>query len=131
MHRIMIAAVSALILGGAQAQESGTKITGDELSALVTGANVTHVNRYGSLRRWTNEPDGSFVASTSNQKHGSVMSASRSGQGKWSINGDGKYCIQIDWKAEDEKWCAFIVKAADGGYYLNSVDPARKIEFAK
>ncbi len=131
MHRIIIAAVSALILGGVQAQESGTKITGDELTTLVTGANVTHVNRYGSIRRWTNEADGTLVASTSNQKHGSVMSASRTGQGKWSINESGKFCIEIDWKREDEKWCASIVKAADGGYYLGSVDPTRKIEFAR
>jgi|APMI01.1.fsa_nt_gi hypothetical protein len=131
MHRIIIAVASALILGGVQAQESGTKITGGELSALVTGANVTHVNRYGSVRRWTNEADGTLVASTSNQKHGSAMSAARSGQGKWSINDGGKFCIEIDWKREDEKWCAFIVKATDGSYYLNSVDPARKIEFAK
>jgi hypothetical protein len=130
MHKFIAGAVSLLALAGVQAQESGTKITGDELSALVTGANVTHVNRYGSVRRWTNDADGTFVASTSNQKRGSALTAPRTGQGKWSINSDGKYCIQIDWKAEDEKWCAFIVKAADG-YYLNSVDPARKIEFAK
>jgi hypothetical protein len=71
------------------------------------------------------------MASTSNQKHGGALSAPKTASGKWSINSDGKYCIQIDWKAEDEKWCASIVKAADGIYYLNSVESARKIEFAK
>ena len=91
MHRIIIAVASALILGGVQAQESGTKITGGELSALVTGANVTHVNRYGSVRRWTNEADGTLVASTSNQKYGGAMSASSSSTGKWSINDAGKF----------------------------------------
>ena len=131
MRRYLAVAVSVLALAGAQAQESGTKVTGDELTALVTGAKVAHTSKAGSLRRWTNEPDGTFVASTSNQKYGSAMSSSRTGQGKWSINEAGKFCIEIDWKREDEKWCAFIVKGADGGYYLNSVDPARKIEFAK
>ncbi len=131
MRRYLAAAVSILALAGVQAQESGTKVSGDELRTLVTGANVTHLNRYGSLRRWTNDPDGTFVASTSNQKHGGALSASKTASGKWSINSDGKYCIQIDWKAEDEKWCAFILKGADGGYYLNSVDPARKIEFTR
>lgn len=131
MRGYVAAAVLALALGGVQAQEGGTKITGDELRALVAGANVTHVSRAGSVRRWTNEPDGSFVASSSNQKHGGAMAATATGAGKWSINGDGKFCVEIDWKRESEKWCAFIVKAADGGYYLNSVDPARKIEFAR
>ena len=131
MRRYIVAAASVLALAGAQAQESGTKVTGDELTALVTGTKVAHTSKAGSLRRWTNEPDGTLVASTSNQKYGSAMSSSRTGQGKWSINETGKFCIEIDWKREDEKWCAFIVKGADGGYYLNSVDPARKIEFAK
>jgi len=127
----IVAIASLLALGGVQAQEGGTKVSGDELRALVTGANVTHLTKSGSLRRWTNEPDGTLVASTSNQKYGGAMSASSSSTGKWSINDAGKFCIEIDWKRELEKWCAFIVKGADGGYYLNSVDPVRKIEFAK
>ena len=131
MRRYIFAAISVLALGGVHAQESGTKITGDELRALVTGANVTHVSRYGSLRRWTNAPDGTFVASTSNQKHGGAMAHSSSGSGKWSINSDGKFCIEIDWKRELENWCAFIIKGEDGAYYLGKVDPARKIEFTK
>jgi hypothetical protein len=132
MRKFIVAAVSILVLGGVQAQESGTKISGDELRALVTGAKVTHVNRYGSVRRWTDDPDGTFVASTSNQKHGGALTGSSyTGQGKWLINDDGKFCIEIDWKRDDEKWCATIVKGEDGIYYLGKVDPARKIEFAK
>jgi hypothetical protein len=131
MLKYIVAAVSILALGGAQAQENGTKVSGDDLRTLVTGANVTHVNRYGSVRRWKDEPDGTLVASTSNQKHGSALSASKTASGKWSVNEAGKYCIQIDWKTEDEKWCAFIVKAPDGGYYLGSIDSGRKIEFTR
>ena len=132
MLKYIVFAVSILVLGGAQAQaqESGTKISGDELRALVTGANVTHVNRHGSERRWTNEADGTFVASSTNKKHGGAMSRSATGHGKWSIGSDDKLCIEIDWKREDEKWCAAIVKA-DGSYYLNSVESARKIEFSR
>ena len=47
------------------------------------------------------------------------------------INDADKYCIEIDWKRELEKWCATIVKGEDGTYYLGKVDPARKIEFTK
>ena len=131
MRAILVAMVSALATFGAVAQETGEKVTGEELRSLVTGANVVHVNSYGSVRRWTNEPDGGLVASTTNAKYGSAMTRSSSSPGKWSINSDGKYCIDIDWKREAEKWCAFIVKATDGGYYLNSVKPERKIEFSR
>jgi len=131
MRTIVFATISLLAVLGARADEAGTKITGEELRSLANGANVTHVNRFGSLRRWTNEPDGTLLAWSSNQKHGSAMSTPRSGHGRWSIDDKGKYCIEIDWKRDDEKWCAFIVKAADSSYYLNSVDPSRKIEFAK
>ena len=131
MRVILVAMVSAVATFGAVAQETGEKVTGEELRSLVTGAKVVHVNSNGSVRRWTNEPDGTLLAWSSNQKHGSAMSTPRSGQGRWSIDDKGKYCIEIDWKRDDEKWCAFIVKAADSSYYLNSVDPSRKIEFAK
>ena len=131
MRNNVLAAISLLVVLGARADEAGTKVTGEELRKLVTGANVTHVNKFGSLRRWTNEPDGSLLAWSSNQKHGSATAAPRSAHGKWSINDEGKYCIEIDWKRDDEKWCAVIIKATDGNYYLSSVDPSRKIEFAK
>jgi hypothetical protein len=131
MTGYIAAVVSVLFLGGVQAQESGTKITGDELSALVTGAKVTHYSKAGSVRRWTNEPDGSLVASSDAKQFASAAGYATTGRGKWSLSGDGKYCIEIDWKRVDEKWCASIVKAADGGYYLGSVDPSRKIEFSK
>ena len=90
-----------------------------------------HVNRFRSERRWTNEPDGTLVASSSNQKYGGAIPVSTSSPGKWYINDAGKYCIEIDWKRELEKWCASIVKATDGTLYLNSVESDRKIEFAK
>jgi hypothetical protein len=107
------------------------RVTGDELRALVSGAKVTHYSKTGSVRRWTNEPDGTLVASSDSKDFAGAMGFSATGVGKWSINSDNKFCVAIDWKRVDEKWCALIVKGADGGYYLNSVDPARKIEFAK
>ena len=127
----LIVGVAVVASFQAGADEAATKVTGDELRTLVTGAKVHHVNRFRSERRWTNEPDGTLVASSSNKKYGSAMTGSASSPGKWSINDAGKYCIDIDWRREAEKWCAFIVKAADGTFYLNSVESGRKIEFAK
>jgi len=131
MRKYIVAAASVLALAGAQAQESGTKVTGDELTALVTGAKVAHTSKAGSLRRWTNEPDGTFAASTDSKAYVGAMGYASTGRGKWSINSDGKYCVEIDWKRVDEKWCSSIVKGADGGYYLGFVNPSQKIEFSR
>ncbi len=122
----------ALLAPLAAAQDGAVKVAGEELAALLSGAKVTHVSRYGSIRYWTNQPDGSLVASTDNKNYGGATGTKgSSARGTWSINGDGKYCVQIDWRREAENWCAAIVKAADGAYYLNSVDPAKKIEFSR
>jgi hypothetical protein len=127
----LIVGVAVVASFQAGADEAATKVTGDELRTLVTGAKVRHVNRSGSERRWTNEPDGGLVASTTNAKYGSAMTRTTSSPGKWSINSDGKFCLDIDWSREAEKWCAFIVKAADGDYHIGSVKPGSKIEFSR
>jgi hypothetical protein len=127
----LIVGVAVVASFQAGADEAATKVTGDELRTLVTGAKVVHVNSSGSVRRWTNEPDGGLQASTTSTKYGSAMSRGDSSPGKWSINSDGKFCLDIDWSREAEKWCAFIVKAADGDYHIGSVKPGSKIEFSR
>lgn len=123
----------ALFLGSACfAQEDGTRLSRDELLAFLPNAEVTSFSKAGSVWRWKNGPDGKFVASTDNKKYGGPLGGSSSSAvGTWEVNEQGKYCIRIDWKRETEDWCAYIVKDADGGYYLNRVDPTRKIEFRK
>ncbi len=132
MNRYLIF-VPALLLGSASfAQEEGTRLSRDELLAFLPNAEVTSYSKAGSVRRWKNEPDGKFVASTDNKKYGGPMgNSSATAAGTREVNEQGKYCIRIDWKREAEDWCAYIVMAADGNYYLNRVDPARKIEFKK
>ena len=128
---VAVASLLALALGGAQAQEGGTKVGGDELRALVIGANVTHYSKSGSARRWTNEPDGTFVASGDSRQFTGATAFSVTGAGKWSISSDDKFCVAIEWKRVDEKWCSSIVKGADGSYYLGFVNPTQKIEFSR
>ncbi len=127
--------VTLLVAGSlntvAVADDAAVKMTKDELLAFLPGTNVTHVNKGGSTRRWTNDPDGTLAASTDNKKYGSGMGVRiHTSRGTWKVSDDGKYCIDIDWKREAEKWCYSVLKAADG-YFLGSVDPGHKIEFAK
>jgi hypothetical protein len=131
MRAKLISVVAVIVSFQAGADEAATKVTGDELRMLVTGAKVHHVNSLGSERRWVNEPDGTLVASSTGKKYGGAFGVPSSSSGKWSIDDAGKYCIEIDWKRELEKWCASIVKGQDGTHYLSKVDPSRKIEFAR
>ena len=132
MRKIVWLVLPAVASFAAVADEAGTRLSGDELKTLVTGATVEHVAKTGSQRRWKNDEDGSFMATSNNKKSGNALGQhSTTSPGTWSIDSEGKYCVQIDWKREPEKWCAFIIKGSDGGYYLNSVDPSRKIEFNK
>ncbi|MBL0353185.1 MAG: DUF995 domain-containing protein [Candidatus Dechloromonas phosphoritropha] len=133
MRKIVWLLLAAVASFAAVADEDGTRFSGEELKTLVTGATVEHVTKSGSLRRWKNDADGSFMVTTDNKKYGNALGQqSVTRPGTWLINDGGKYCVEFDWqKREPEKWCAFIIKGADGGYYLNSVDPARKIKFSK
>ena len=132
MRKIFWVLLPAVASFAAVADEAGTKLSGDELKTLVTGATVEQVTKSGNPRRWKNEPDGSLMASSYAIRSGRLMGQQSSASpGTWSINDEGKYCVRIDWRREEEKWCAYIVRAADGGYYLNSVDSGRKIEFSK
>jgi len=132
MHKIIWLLLPAVASFAAVADDAGTRLSGEELKTLVTGATVAHVSKSGSQRRWRNEPDGNFMATSNNKKYGSALGQhTAASPGTWSINDEGKYCVRIDWKREEEKWCAYIVRGADGDYYLNSVDPGRKIELSK
>ena len=99
---------------------------------LIPGSETHHVNSAGSVRSWKNAPDGTFVAASDNRRYGSAMgTGNATGPGTWSVSEDGRYCVQIEWRRLTEKWCSAIVKGDDGGYYLNSVDPAKRIEFVR
>lgn len=129
---VVIAIVASVVTGNVLAQDSAVRMTKDELLTFLPGTKVTHTSKAGSLRRWTNEPDGKFVVSSDNKKYGSAMgNRGASRPGTWMVNDEGKYCIEIDWKREQEKWCAYVLKSADDAYYLNVADDNHRIEFAK
>jgi len=132
MSRLGIAIFGSVVAVSALAQDGVSKMTKDELMSFLPGTKVTQITEAGSERHWTNEPNGTLMATSNNKLYGSQSSAQvYAHPGTWIVNGEGKYCLDIDWKSVHEKWCSFILKDADGTYYLNRVDPKRKIEFAK
>jgi hypothetical protein len=93
------------------------KITGDELRQVLTGAKITSKTRHGSTRHWTNNADGKFTASTDSRGfQGAPTAYQTTGAGSWHVSANDQYCVYIDWRRVDEKWCVFILKA-DGKYY--------------
>ena len=92
-------------------------ITGDELRQVLTGAKITSKTRHGSTRHWTNNADGKFIASSDSRGYkGRTTAYHTTGSGSWHVSPLDQYCVTIDWRAVDEKWCVFILKA-DGKYY--------------
>jgi hypothetical protein len=132
MYKLAVAVLASVAAMGVLAQEAASKMTRDELLAFLPGTKVTHTTDAGSVRHWTNEPAGKFVASSTNKKIGNALGTqAASGAGTWTVNDAGKYCIDIDWRRLQENWCAYVLKSPDGAYYLNVAEPQHKIEFEK
>lgn len=88
------------------------KITGDELRQALTGAKVTSKTRHGSTRNWYNNADGNFIASSDSRGYkGRATAYPTTGSGSWQISPLDQYCVTINWRVEDEKWCVFILRA--------------------
>ena len=108
------------------------KITGDELRQALTGAKVTSRTLHGSTRHWYNNADGKFTASSDSRGYkGRPTAYPTTGTGSWRVSPNDQYCVEIDWRKVDEKWCVFILKA-DGKYYgaARPNDPSsRAVEF--
>jgi len=132
MSKLLFAVLGSLVSISALAQDAAVKMGREELLSFLPGTKVTHVNSAGSERHWTNEPDGTLYANTNNKTFGNGTGSVVSGQaGTWKISDEGKYCIDIDWKRVNEKWCSYILKGQGDTYYLNKVDESRKIIFVK
>lgn len=129
--RKAVALVAACFVSSlAIADEDAVKMTREELLSFLPGTKVIHMNSGGSTRIWTNNPDGTLMASSDGKKYGGALGAPGSSAGTWKVNEEGKFCISIDWRREAENWCSSILKAPDG-YYLGKVAPRSKIEFVK
>jgi len=132
MSKLAFAILGSVLAISAFAQDSGVKMSREELQSFLPGTKVTHVNQGGSERHWTNEPDGTLFATSNNKIFGNGTGSAVYGHaGTWKVSDEGKYCFDVDWKTVHETWCSFILKGEGDTYYLNKVDEKRKIVFAK
>jgi hypothetical protein len=104
---------------------SPEKLSKAQLEQLLPNAKMTRIAVTGSNNAWTNELDGTLVASTNNKAGlggGSMVSIrTYTAPGKWHISDDGRYCVNIQWKGiKDEEWCRFVFKTSQGYFASNS-----------
>ncbi|OAJ56806.1 hypothetical protein A6V36_32845 [Paraburkholderia ginsengiterrae] len=108
------AVLLACIASSAWADEP-QKLSKDELMQVIPDSKVLSTGARGFIRRWTNDPSGSFVANWEAPpqfRHGTGNA-----QGTWKVNDKGQYCVHIEWeKLQAEGWCAFLQKTGDGKY---------------
>jgi hypothetical protein len=104
--------------------KSPRKLSKDEVAQLIPGANMARVSARGNQHYWSNDKDGSFVASSDNRGGGAaVVGQGRpsTATGKWHISDDGRYCVLIEWKGvPTEEWCRFVLTTSDGYYMVKS-----------
>lgn len=116
--------------------QNGVQLSADELKQLMPNAKVISYYLEGgtSTRRWTNEPDGKFVASSDVRRDISARKAATA-QGTWHVADNGTYCVTIDWRTRPENWCRYIFKVGEKYYGVRTVNDgaavAHEFEFSK
>lgn len=103
---------------------NGQQLTVDDLRSLMPGAKVTNVITNGSTHKWINKPDGTLNATSDNRAgvgSGTRMNAVAQAQGTWSVNDNGSFCVNLEWRAMTENWCRFMFKVGDKYYGVTSL----------
>lgn len=111
--------------------QGATQLTKEQLQTLLPGAKVVSLTPSGSTRRWANDADGKFIAST--DARGSFGRHASTAPGTWFLGDNGTYCVQIEWKHQTEQWCRYIFKMGDKYFGVRSVadssSPAHELAF--
>jgi len=113
---------------------NGVQLSAEDLQKLMPSAKVVSYTNAGSTRRWENNPNGTFVASSDSKGSSSGRSRPSSGNGTWRIDDKGTYCATIQWPATPEEWCRYIFKVGDKYYGFGRLDDSAQgseYEFAK
>jgi Protein of unknown function (DUF995) len=104
--------------------KSPRKLSKDEATQLLTGAKMARISARGNQHYWSNDKDGTFVASSDNRGAGAVVQGQgrpTTAVGKWHISDDGRYCVLIEWKSvPTEEWCRYVLDTSDGHYMVKS-----------
>ncbi|HEX7271854.1 MAG TPA: hypothetical protein VF420_06870 [Casimicrobiaceae bacterium] len=111
---------------------NGTPLSAEELQQLMPGAKVINRAPNGSTRSWTNNPNGSLVASSDSRGISSTGSTRpHSAEGSWRIE-NGAYCVKLQWPTNEEQWCRRMYRVGDKYYGVPARaadDSARGWEF--
>ena len=130
---VAVYAQNEMTLSDLQAK-SAQRLSRDDLRTLVSDAKVKSIASTGSERVWRNDPDGTFVASTTNA---GAIGAARGGQGrgKWHVSDEGRFCVEIEWRNSTEKWCRVIYRLENAYYGVSSEKSPKSraylVEFSK
>jgi hypothetical protein len=138
---VAIASLGFCSLAGAQITtladvkaKNGVQLSGEELKQLMPGAKVVSHTPAGSTRRWTNNADGTFVASSDGRGFAGGKNIYSSGAGTWRVADNGRLCLSIKWNVTPEDWCRVMFKVGDKYYGVGRLDdnaPASEFEISK
>lgn len=133
----MAAQAENLLLNDIKAK-NGVQLSADELKQLMPNAKVISYSKEGSTRRWTNEPDGKFIASTDLARDvGMRMKGGiqKNAEGTWHVGDNGTYCVTLEWRGRSESWCRYIFKVGEKYYGVKTIADgatmAHEFEFSK
>ena len=108
-------AAMAQALSFPELQQKGVvKLSAQDLRGIAEGAKVIDRAATGSERQWVNETGGEFAAVSSNASTPGGKPVY--GKGMWRIEDDGRYCVDIAWRASSEKWCRHVFRSGDKLY---------------
>ncbi|MEB0056336.1 hypothetical protein QN413_05925 [Variovorax sp. LG9.2] len=112
------AAAEPIISAQELIDKGALRLPADAVKALLAaGAGIeTIAPASGNTRRWTNEPDGNFVASSRGK-----LGTNSTAQGTWKVTDSGLYCVEIAWKGGGEQWCRAVYRL-DSATYLAPAD---------
>lgn len=95
------------------------KLTKEQLAELLPKATF-RTESQGSNRSWLHGADGTLagditmsgVPKSGGGRGGARGQMGRGGQasGTWRVTGDGKYCVEIAWSQNTEKWCRVLYR---------------------
>lgn len=139
LHALALAALAATGLAQADVlslaeikASNGVLLPTEELQQLIPGAKVVNQTPNGSTRSWTNNPNGSLVASSDSRGVSSTGSTRpHSAEGSWRIE-NGAYCVKMQWPINEEQWCRRMYRVGDKYYGVPARaadDSARAWEF--
>lgn len=114
--------------------KNGVQLSTEELKQLMPGAKVISHTQAGSTRRWTNNADGTFIASSDGRGSHGGRNAYGSAPGTWRVTDNGRLCVTIKWNVSPDDWCRFMFKVGDKYYGVGRLDdnaPASEFEFSK